>query len=88
MAGEHQQARRYQFLAAPGSVCEAATGDDPGAFGSDVVAPLRYLAEVIDQGLQFGPSGGGGASPSVERIWAAVDMPHYRTVARKCPHTL
>jgi hypothetical protein len=58
MPCEHQQAGRYEFLAAPGGAREPGTGKDAGALGSDVVAALRYLAEMINQGLQFGASGG------------------------------
>jgi hypothetical protein len=58
MAGEHQQPGRYHVLTSPHRAREPGTGDDPGAFSSDVVAALRYLTEVIDQRLQFGPSGG------------------------------
>jgi hypothetical protein len=55
MAGEHRQPSPYQFLTSPYGAREPGTGDDPGAFGADVVAALRYLAEVINEGLQFGP---------------------------------
>jgi hypothetical protein len=48
MVREHQQTRGYEILAAPCGTCKPAAGDDPGAFGADVVAALRYLTEVID----------------------------------------
>jgi hypothetical protein len=58
VAGEHQQARRDEVFASPCGIGEPATGDGSGAFCSGVVAALRCGAEVINQGLQFGPSGG------------------------------
>jgi hypothetical protein len=39
----------------PASTSEPATGDHSGALGADIVAALSHPAEVIDQGLQFGP---------------------------------
>jgi hypothetical protein len=44
MAGEHQQTRGYEFLTSAGGVGEPGTGDGSGAFCSDVVAALSYLA--------------------------------------------
>ena len=54
MAGQHQQARRNEFLASPCGACEPATRDRPGAFRTKVVAALSDLSEVINQGLEFG----------------------------------
>jgi hypothetical protein len=36
----------------------AAPHRDPGSHGSDVVAALSHLAEMINQRLRFWPSGG------------------------------
>jgi hypothetical protein len=41
----------------PGYSGEPPAGDSSGAFGTDVVATLSHLPEVINQGLQFGPFG-------------------------------
>jgi hypothetical protein len=57
-SGQHQQTRRYQILTSPGGAREPGTGDGSGAFDADVVAAMRYLAEMINQGLEFGPFGG------------------------------
>ena len=48
----------------------------PGALCSDVVAGLRYLAEVIINGCSSGRFAVSGASPwsSELRIWPSVDM--------------
>jgi hypothetical protein len=57
-AGDHEQARGYEFLASPASTGEPATGDHSSALGADVVTALCHLAEVINQRLQFRPFGG------------------------------
>ena len=44
-------------MSLPGYSGEPPAGDNPGAFGTDVVATLSHLPEVINQGLQFGPFG-------------------------------
>jgi hypothetical protein len=48
----------YEVFAPPCTAGEPATGKDAGAFDADVVAALRHLAEMIDQGLEFGSFGG------------------------------
>jgi hypothetical protein len=58
MTGEHQQTRRYQILTSPGGARELTTRKDSGALYADVVAALRHLAKMINQGLEFGASGG------------------------------
>jgi hypothetical protein len=49
---------RYEVFAAPRCAREPGTGDGAGALYADVVAALRGLAEMIDQRLEFGASGG------------------------------
>jgi hypothetical protein len=56
--GEHQQACGDEFLTSPHGAREPGPGDDSGAFGAEVVAALRYLAEMINQRLQFRSSRG------------------------------
>jgi hypothetical protein len=51
-----KKARGDEFFASPGGTGEPATGDDPGALDANIITPLRHLAEVISQRLQFGPS--------------------------------
>jgi hypothetical protein len=46
--------RRYQIFTSPRGAGEPSTRKDAGALYSDVVAALRYLAEMIDQRLKFG----------------------------------
>jgi hypothetical protein len=46
--------RRISRDSATSRVSEPGTGDRPGALGTDVVAVLSYVAEVINQRLQFG----------------------------------
>jgi hypothetical protein len=48
VTGEHQESGCDQVLASPCGASKPATGDDAGALGSDVVAALRYLADVIN----------------------------------------
>lgn len=74
--GQHQQARRDEFLASLFYGGKPATGDDPGALNADVIAALRHLADVIDQWLEFRPFSVSRASPwsSEDRIWSLVDM--------------
>ncbi|MCE3276897.1 MAG: hypothetical protein K0R13_2752, partial [Propionibacteriaceae bacterium] len=50
-----KKARCYEFLASPGGIGEPPPRDSSGALYANVVAALRDLAEMIDQGLQFGP---------------------------------
>ena len=56
VTGQHQQARGDEFLTSAGRIGEAGTSDHASAFGADVITTLRYLAEMINQRLQFGPS--------------------------------
>jgi hypothetical protein len=49
---------RYEVFTSPRGAREPATGDDPGALCSDVVAALSRFAKVINQRLEFGPFGG------------------------------
>ena len=58
MTGEHQQTRRYQVFASPRGAREPGTGKDSRALDADVVAAPSHLTQVIDQRLEFGPSGG------------------------------
>jgi hypothetical protein len=58
MPGEHQKPCRDEVLASPGGTSEPAAGDGSGAFCADIVAALRSLPQVINQRLQFWPSGG------------------------------
>jgi hypothetical protein len=44
MTREHQQPGRDEVFASPGTASEPATGDDSGAFCSDVVAALSGFA--------------------------------------------
>jgi hypothetical protein len=68
-------------------VALSGTSGEPasGGLNPDVVAALSHLAEVIDQGLQFGSLGGERASPwrAELRVWSLVDMPQYRTGVRQ-----
>jgi hypothetical protein len=45
--GKHQQPGRYQLVSLPGYTGEPPAGDNPGAFGADVVATLGRLARMI-----------------------------------------
>ena len=54
IASEHEEPSGDQLLAPPDWGGEPGAGDGSGALGSDVVAALCHLAEVIDQRLQFG----------------------------------
>jgi hypothetical protein len=47
-----------QVFTASATTCEPGPGDHAGTFGADVIAALRCVAEMINQWLQFGPSGG------------------------------
>jgi hypothetical protein len=58
VSGEHQKPGCYEVLASLTYGSKPPTGDGSGAFCSDVIAALSYLTEVIDQGLELGPSGG------------------------------
>ena len=58
MTCEHQQSRCDEFLASLTDTGEPSTGDDSGALDANIVAALSHLAEVINQGLEFGPLGG------------------------------
>jgi len=53
-----KKARGDEFFASPGGTGEPATGDHAGDLGAEVITTLRHLAEMINQRLQFGPSGG------------------------------
>ena len=53
----HQQSRG-EFLASPDGAGEPGPGDGSGALCSDVVAAVRHLPGVMDEGLQFGPRRG------------------------------
>jgi hypothetical protein len=53
-----KKARGDEFFASPGGTGEPATGDDAGALDANIVAALRYVAEMINQRLQFGPPRG------------------------------
>jgi hypothetical protein len=55
-SGQHQQPRGDEILTSPATSGEPATGDHPGDLGADVITALHYLAEMINQRLQFGPS--------------------------------
>jgi hypothetical protein len=86
MAGEHQQARGDEFLASPGGTGEPGARDGSGALGADVVAALGHLAEVIDQGLQFGPFGseqGSAVEGGGEGLVFRGRVSQYRTNVRR-----
>ena len=57
MARQQEQTRRYEVFASAGTG-EPGTGDHAGDLGADVVAALRYLAEMSNQRLQLRPSRG------------------------------
>jgi hypothetical protein len=48
MAREHEKSSRNQVLPSPGRTGEPGTGNDASALGSDVVATLGHLAEMIN----------------------------------------
>jgi hypothetical protein len=56
--GEHQQSGGDQVLAPLTHAGEPRARNDSHAFGSDVVAALRDLAQMINERLQFESLGG------------------------------
>jgi hypothetical protein len=63
MAREHEQSGRDQFLSSLTNASEPGACNNPGTLGADIVTALSNLAKVINQGLQFGPFGGGQGCP-------------------------
>jgi hypothetical protein len=61
--GEHQQPGGDQVLAPLTHAGEPRARNDSHAFGSDVVAALRDLAEMINERLQLGRLAASRASP-------------------------
>jgi hypothetical protein len=58
VTGKHQQPGCHQLLTSPGRIGEPATGDHSCALDAEVITALRHLPQMINQRLQFGPSGG------------------------------
>jgi hypothetical protein len=73
MAGEQPQSGRDEFLSSADGVGESPTGDCSGALDADVVAALRHLAEMINQGPEFGavsPLAGLRRGARRKRVWS------------------
>jgi hypothetical protein len=56
MAREQERPGRYQVLASSAGTGEPATSNHAGDLDAEVIAALHYLAEMINQRLQFWPS--------------------------------
>ena len=74
-----------EFLTSPHAAREPGPGDGSGDLGADVVASLSHVAEMIDQGLEFGAFRGEQRFTVKfrrTRFRLLVDMPRYRTTVR------